>query len=58
MNFELAERSTVECIKQTMQMPTQSVVEMGKKSGDLILRDRGSEVNVPDRQAGECLRVA
>jgi hypothetical protein len=58
MDFISAKRATIKCIKQTMQMPTQFIVEAGKKLGDLLLCDRGREIDIPDGQAGKGFRVA
>ena len=48
----------VEGKKQAMEMPAQAVVETRDELRDLLLRDGGREVDVPNRQAGERLRIA
>ena len=58
MDADLAKRAFVEGEKQAMEMPAQPSVETRDELCDLLLRDRRREVDVPDRQAGERLRIA
>ena len=58
MDFELAKRAAVECVKQTMKMPAQFVIEAREKLRDLLLRNRRGEVDIPDRQARKSFSVA
>ena len=58
MDLELTKRTAVKFMKQAMYMSTQFLIEVREKLRELLLSDRGSEINVPSRQAGECLRVA
>ena len=39
-------------------MPAQFFIHAGNELGDLLLGDRGSQVDIPDRQAGKSLGVA
>ncbi len=54
MDLELSERTSIECIQQAVQMSTQFVIELGNELRDLLLDDRGGQVNIPSRQAGKC----
>ena len=58
MDFEFAKRSAVEPVQQAMQMPAQFSIHTRDELGDLLLGDRGSQVDIPDRQAGKSLGVA
>ena len=41
-----------------MQMTTKLVIQFGNKLRDLLLYDRGGEVNIPGGQAGKCFSIA
>jgi hypothetical protein len=53
MNADLAECVTVEGVQQAVQVAAQFVVEARDELRDLLLCDRGGQINVPDGQAGE-----
>lgn len=57
VNFELPKCAFVESKEQAMYMSAQFVVETREEFRDLLLRDGGREVNIPDGQAGEGLRI-
>jgi len=58
MDFEFAERAAVERVQEAMQMSTQFVIEAGEELCDLLLGDRGGQVDIPDVETGKGLRVA
>lgn len=58
MDLELPKCPPIECVQQAMHMPTELFVEPREKLRYFLLCHRRCEINVPDRQAGECFRVA
>jgi len=58
MDFEFTERAAVEGVQQAMQMPAQFFIHAGDELRNLLLRDRGGEIDIPDRQAGKSLGIA
>ena len=58
MDFEFTKCTAVELIQQTMQMPAQFFIHARDELRNLPLRDRGGEIDVPDRQAGKSLGIA
>jgi len=53
MNTDLAKRMAVESVQQSVQVATHLVVQTRDELRDLLLCDRGRQVDVPDGQAGE-----
>ena len=58
VDLELAKRTAVEFIEQAVYMSAQFFVEAGKELCDLLLGDRGSEIDIPGCQAGEGFGIA
>lgn len=59
MNLDLAKRGGIEFVEQFVQGSVEIfVVEPCDKLRDLLLRDRGREVNIPGGEAGEGFRIA
>ena len=58
MDLEFAQRAAVEIVQPAMKMPTKFVIEAGEELCDLLLCNGGSQVNIPDGEAGKSFRIA
>jgi hypothetical protein len=58
MDFEFAERPLIEGVQQAMYMPAQFVIKAREDLGELLLSNRGGEINIPGGQAGKGFRIA
>ncbi len=53
MDFDLAQRGTVEGMQRAMQMAAKFVVNARNELRDFLLGNRGSQVDIPCGQAGK-----
>ena len=58
MDLKIAKCAAIKFMEQVMQMPAHFFIEAREKLRDLLLCHRWSQVDIPDRQAGKCLRIA
>ena len=58
MDLKIAKCAAIKFMEKLMQMPAPFFIEAREKLRDLLFCYRWSQVDIPDRQAGKCLRIA